>query len=496
MKQTSRATRVFVALAALGLSAPMAIYSPASADGAFVTDITWSTLYVKSGDGIVQQDRNIFDAKGAKLVDDSTQHPLVWVKKDIDKVTVTYNGGATQAKKLIQFIADNAGQAFTFTDDIQAANKTVMTDATGFASVTYSVSGQVADSYLRVGIADCDYINAKASCPNAAKGKNADLGGPLIIQWQKPGYYPILKLDLQQSVRDVYWDWSEFKNSWVGERSHVFIKTYKVGSTISLPYSVTDIWGSPIANYPITMISQAGYCGGNIKCKWGNTPSSLYTDANGKVTFKAINKNTAAEACKNIDPTTKKRCGIGANFQPTTNQIPESSDIFWPQFVNDMTMNPVAITYRVASRGGVPSPAGNDVTVGGVVNPALPLSSATAVPETGNVKTTLNISYLYNNAKSTLERVPLYAPDVKVTASPGAYVLRVCPDTVNLADCHASGMIFSKEVTSTNQMFQTQTFGYVFPPTLMFASSVPGVATFTMTVGNQTYTIKQEFAAK
>ena len=139
MKQTSRATRVFVALAALGLSAPMAIYSPASADGAFVTDITWSTLYVKSGDGIVQQDRNIFDAKGAKLVDDSTQHPLVWVKKDIDKVTVTYNGGATQAKKQIQFIADNAGQAFTFTDDIQAANKTVMTDATGFASVTYLI---------------------------------------------------------------------------------------------------------------------------------------------------------------------------------------------------------------------------------------------------------------------------------------------------------------------------------------------------------------------
>jgi hypothetical protein len=361
--------------------------------------------------------------------------------------------------------------------------------------VTYTVSSQVPDSYLRVAIAGCDYINAKASCPNASK-KNGDLGGPLIIQWQKPGYYPIIKLDMLQSVRDVYWDWSEFKHSWVGERSRVYIKTYKVGTTIDLPYTVTDIWGAPIADYPITMISQAGYCGGNIKCKWGNTPSSLYTDANGKVTFKAVNKNTAAEACKNIYPTTKKRCGIGANFQPTTNQIPESSDIFWPQYVSDMTMNPVAITYRVASRGGVPSPSGNDVTVGGVVNPPLPISSATSVPLTGNVKTTLNVSYLYNNAKKTLERIPLYAPDVKITASPGAYVLRVCPDTVNLEDCHASGMIFAKEVTSTNQMFQTQTFGYVFPPTLMFASSVPGVATFTMTVGNQTYTIKQEFAAQ
>jgi hypothetical protein len=146
--------------------------------------------------------------------------------------------------------------------------------------------------------------------------------------------------------------------------------------------------------------------------------------------------------------------------------------------------------------GGVPSPAGNDVTVGGVVNPPLPISSATSVPLNGNVKTTLNVSYLYNNAKKTLERVPLYAPDVKISASPGAYVLRVCPDTVNLDDCHASGMMFSKEVTSTDQMFTTQTFGYVFPPTLMFASSVPGLATFTMTVGNKTYTITQEFAAQ
>ena len=229
MKLTSRAINLLVALAAIGLSAPLALFSPASADGTYVNDLTWSTLYVKSGEGIVQQDRNIFDAKGVKLLDDSTQHPLVWVKKDINKVTVTYKGGATQGKKLIQFIADNAGQAFTFTDDIQAANKTVMTDTDGYAEVTYTVSNQVPDSYLRVAIAGCDYINTKASCPNASK-KNGDLGGPLIIQWQKPGYYPIIKLDMLESVRDVYWDWSEFKHSWVGERSRVYIKTYKVGT--------------------------------------------------------------------------------------------------------------------------------------------------------------------------------------------------------------------------------------------------------------------------
>ena len=469
--------------------------SPAHADSNFVSNISWSSLYVKTGDGIVQQNRNIFDSKGVLQTNDSTQHPLVWVRMDVNQVTVQYKGGAAQANKQIQFIADNAGQKFTFTDDIQGANKIATTDAMGSVNVTYTVSDIKPDNYLRVGIADCDYINAKTSCPLYAKNKNADLGGPLIIQWEKPGYYPIIKLDLQNSARDVYWDWSEFKNSWVGERSHVFIKTYPVGSTIKLPYTVSDIWGAPIADYPINMIAQSAYCGGNIHCKWGNTPSNINTDANGKVTFTIINKNTAAEACKNIDPTTKKRCGIGANFQPTTNQIPESSDIFWPQFVNSMTMNPASISYRVANRGGVVSPSGNDVTVNGVTNPSLPLSSASATSDASAIKTVLTLSYLYNNAKNVLERVPLYAPDVTVTASPGAYVLRVCPDTVNQTDCHNSGMIFSKEVTGTSQMSTSQTFGYTFPATLMFVSTVAGPATFTVTVGNQSYVVKQNFGS-
>jgi len=158
-----------------------------------------------------------------------------------------------------------------------------------------------------------------------------------------------------------------------------------------------------------------------------------------------------------------------------------------------MTMNPAAISYRVVDRGGIVSPTGNDTSVNGVVDPALPLSTATSTSDAATVKTVLSISYLYNNAKSTLQRVPLYAPDVTVTASPGAYVLRVCPDTVNQADCHASGMVFSHEVTGTSQMFSSQTFGYTFPATLIFASSVAGPATFTVKVGNQSYVIKQNF---
>jgi len=489
------ASRFLIGCVGMALVATGLLSSAAKADSSFVSNISWSALYAKTGDGIVEQSRNIFDAKGVLQTNDSTQHPLVWVRMDVTQVTVQYKGGAAEANKQIQFVADNAGQKFTFSDDIQAANKIVTTDSTGAANVTYTVNGVQADSYLRVGIADCDYINNKTSCPLYAKNKNADLGGPLIIQWEKPGYYPIIKLDLTDSARDVYWDWSEFKNSWVGERSHVFIKTYPVGSTIKLPYTVTDIWGAPIADYPISMVAQSAYCGGNIHCKWANTPSEINTDANGKVVFTEINKNTPTDACKNIDPTTKKRCGIGANFQPTTNQIPESSDIFWPQFVNSMTMNPASISYRVANRGGVPSPSGNDVTVGGVTNPALPLSTATSTSDASAVKTVLSLSYLYNNAKNVLQRVPLYAPDVTVTASPGAYVLRVCPDTVNQTDCHNSGMVFSHEVTGTAQMATSQTFGYTYPATLMFVSTVPGPATFTVTVGNQSYVVKQNFGS-
>ena len=131
----------------------------------------------------------------------------------------------------------------------------------------------------------------------------------------------------------------------------------------------------------------------------------------------------------------------------------------------------------------------------GVVNPPLPLSSATATSDASAVKTVLSLSYLYNNAKKVLERVPLYAPDVTVTASPGAYVLRVCPDTVNQTDCHNSGMIFSREVTGISQMSASQTFGYTYPATLMFVSTAPGTATFTVKVGNQSYVLKQDFGS-
>ena len=490
----SKLSRFAGALITVGALVGALVAPAAHSDSSFITKISWGTLHAVTNEGVAEQDRNEIDSKGVKQVDSSSQHPTVWVRRDVLQVTVKYDGGAAQANKQVQFIADNAGQAFTFSDNIADPKKLVTTDDKGIATATYTVAGVESDSYLQVSIAGCDFISAPTSCPNAAKNPKADVAGPLMLTWEKAGYYPLLRLDPSVSARNVYWDWSEFKNGWVGEMSQVYIKTYLVGSTVKLPYTVTDIWGAPIADYPVTLIEQGQYCGGNIKCKWGKTPDQKNTDANGKVTFLAINKNTAAEACKNIDPQTKKKCGIGANFQPTTNQIPESGDIFWPQFVSDMTMKPTSISYRVLTRGGMTAPTGNDVTVNGVVNPALPLAT-TVVGDPAIVKTVLTVSYLYNAAKDALSRVPLYAPDVQVTASPGAYVLRVCPDTVNQADCNASGMKFAREIISTSQMRTTQTFGYTFPATLIFASTKAGPATFTVKVGGQSYALKQTFAA-
>jgi hypothetical protein len=56
-------------------------------------------------------------------------------------------------------------------------------------------------------------------------------------------------------------------------------------------------------------------------------------------------------------------------------------------------------------------------------------------------------------------------------------------------------MIFSHEVTGASQMNKSQTFGYTYPATLMFASTVAGPATFTVKVGNQSYVIKQNFGS-
>jgi hypothetical protein len=478
---------------------------PQSAHGdslPFIDDLTWSTLHIVPGDGIFEQDRRLFDDKSNKLTDLADQHPNVWVRTNVKSVTVQYDGGSGQANKQIQWVIDDSGLNGTVADDVPATNNIALTDGNGKARITFSVSNTEADSYLRVGIADCDFLGSPASCPRKSEGPYADQGGPLNIQWQVAGYYPQVHMNNPQELRDVTWDWSLFKRDWfyAYEYSLVYTKSYQVGAKVTLPYKVTDIWGTPISNMPVDFIVDASNSNSKVKSKWSKFNGHKYTDANGIVTFTVSNLNTAKEACLNIDPTTKKKCYFAINLYATTNVVPESHDLYWPQFADSLKMAPSSIVYKVQSRGtALTAATSNDVSVGGATNPPIP-SSATEVTAANTITSTLYYPYLFNSNKDPLTRVQLYAPDATISASGSGFVARVCPDGANKKDCDAAGLQYASDYKSTSQMKKTVTSTYTYNPILkipmafIFTSDKPGLVTFTVTTGGQKYEIKQNFS--
>ena len=478
---------------------------PQSAHGEslpFIDDLTWSTIHAVAADGVFEQDRRLFDDKSNKLTDLADQHPNVWVRTDVKSVTVQYDGGPGQANKQIQWIVDDSGINGTVTDNVSGVNNLAYTDGNGKASIAFTVSDTEPDSYLRVGIADCDFIGSPGTCPRKSEGPYADQGGPLNIQWQKAGYYPQVHMNNEQELRDVTWDWSLFKREWfyAYEYALVYTKSYQVGAKLTLPYKVTDIWGSPIPEIAVDFIVDSSNSSSKVKSKWSKFNGHKYTDANGVVSFTVANLNTAKEACLNIDPTTKKKCYFAINIYATTNVVPESHDLFWPQFADSLKMAPTSIEYKVQTRGSaLTSKTSNDVSVGGATNPPIPSSAAEVAPAS-SITSTLFYPYLFNANKDPLMRVQLYAPDVTISASEGGFVARVCPDGANKRDCDLAGLKYASEIKSTSQMKKTLTTTYTYNPTLkipmsfIFTSSKPGAVTFTVLTGGQKYEIKQTFS--
>ena len=468
----------------------------------YIDDLTWSTLHIVPGEGIFEQDRRLFDDKSNKLTDLADQHPNVWVRTDVKSVTVQYDGGPGQANRQIQWIVDDSGINGTVTDNIASTNNIAITDGNGKAKITFQVSNTEADSYLRVGIADCDFLGTPTSCPRKNEGPYADQGGPLNIQWQMAGYYPQVHMNNAHELRDVTWDWSLFKREWfyAYEYALVYTKSYQVGAKLTLPYKVTDIWGTPIPNMPVDFIVDASNSGSKVKSKWSKFNGHKYTDSNGIVVFTVSNLNTAKEACLNIDPTTKKKCYFAINLYATTNVVPESHDLFWPQFADTLKMAPTSVTYKVQSRGAnLAAAKSNDVSVGGAVNPPIPNSETGVVPAS-TITSTLFYPYLFNINKDPLMKVQLYAPDVTITASEGGYVARVCPDGANRKDCDLAGLQYASEIKSTSQMKKTLTSTYTYNPILkipmsfIFTADKAGSVIFTVSTGGQKYEIKQNFS--
>ena len=474
------------ALAAI-LSASFALVSlvassPANAEVEWVATPTWKNLHAKIEDGVFERVKREFNDSSQLLVDSETQHNIAWVRTDRNTVTVQYVGGVANAGKKVQFVLDGDVE---FTDSIDDVDNIAITDQEGLAEVTLTLAvTPVADTDLRVGL-------------SVGEGEAATGVGNLVLDWQDPGFYPIIKLIgsnngftseclyraekpagvlsrahecFNGDFQEYTWAWSVFKKEWLPEYSQVYVKSYKYGSTLNLKYRVTDIWGTIQADRDVNLIVDQG-C---RLCRWNNYDSDKATDENGIVSFSVVNKNGLKEVKNNkfVNADTKEKEGgfIAFSIQPTTNALDESADFIWPQLVTDINIKASGSTVTVIKRGGHDvNSAGNYVTTvneQSVTNPPNELDTLdTEVTDIDQVN--LNINY----SKNTLP-IALYSPNVTVTADNGGKAALI--DVLR----PVSGL------TSSESFSNPLAFSYTYTQKIALMCTKTGITTFKITTGS------------
>ena len=466
------------------LAASLVGLQPASATPSWVTGLSWTNLNVKSEPGVFQRYRREFDANSVLQTQSETQHNQAWVRTDRDSVTVTYTGLAANANRMVRFTLDG-DEPFTYSTDntvVAAADLSslpasldVVTDSDGNASVTMKLTEpnptNRADDVLRAGISDSTLSV-----------------GNMVMLFEPAGYFPVIKLvgtgtgpeatcntlhpfqcdnsDLDEKT----WTWSVFKKDWLPEYSQVYVKSYVAGSTFNLLYKVTDIWGTPIASKPITLNLDSG-C---RICKFGNFAGTKPTNDRGYVSFSLPNTNTvkqvAANEFINSDTKTKEHGFVAFALLPTSNELQESIDEFWPQLVTDVNIKPAATTITTLSRGGITADGNGNVLIGSGAN--LQVNPPLVIDENDNSLTDTNIVNLFISYLKNSIPIALYAPDIKISSTNGG----------------KSGLILPAKPASTyastvGQM-ENYTFGYTYPQQISLTCTRPGTTVFTISTGN------------
>ena len=451
----------------------------ASMASGYVPTLSWSNLHVKNQPGIFERFTREFDANEKLISDSPTQHNLAWVRTDQKNVTVQYVGTAANAGQQVKFVIDSD---IAYTDNLQSTQDVATVDSNGIANlvITPSVTPKADDS-IRV-----DLSNGTTTV------------GTMLILFKNAGFGPVVKLvgtatgpeavcdykfDCQGSdLWEATYEWSVFKRGWLPEYAQVYAKSYLAGSTLSLKYRVFDIWGTPQVKKPVSLVVDAG-CS---VCKWGKFTSKVSTDKNGYALFSVKNLNTKAQVLKysSVNPDTKET-GTGflpLSINPTTNDLDESVDYFWPQIVPDTTIRSTAVNLTVMSRGDVLADLNGNVIQGSTSNPALPLDPA-GVARTDQVLVKLAISYLRN-----AEANALYSPDISVTATNGGVATLITPtnkaDTMTAIGTGKNSLIFGYNSSNKKQDVQ-----------IMLTGTKVGTTTWTFNIGGVKKTVTQVYKA-
>ncbi len=490
MKKSLKTLVTAIASLVLAVSA-VGITSAAHATVDWVSAPTWGNLHSKIEDGVFEQARREFDTGQRLVVESETQHATTYIRTDRNNVTVQYKGGAANAHKRVQFVLSGE-EGVDFTDNVADPDNIVETDGDGNAEVTLTLTNAPRTE---------DILRAAVS---SGEGDAAVVAGPMVLMWQAAGFYPVIKLigsgqgfssqclyrysvpDTNPSVlnhgqvtrahectngdfQEYTWLWSVFKKSWLPDYSQVYVKSYKYGSTITLNYKVTDIWGTPIADKRISLNVDSGRI-----CRWKSYVSDRNTDANGLVTFTMGNNNTLTDVKNNrfVNSDTHASEGgfIALSIQPTANELDESADFMWPQIVTDVTIKATGSALTVLSRGGQSvNSVGDFVTnINGsqVTNPPLTLDTTDSAITDINV-VNLNITY----SKNSLIKA-LYSPDIVVTADNGGKAA-IFEQALHPLSGFASSASFSSPLK----------FSYTFPQRIALMCTKTGVTTFKIYTG-------------
>jgi hypothetical protein len=477
MRQMPRLISASIAasLLAVGLS-PVSAANAA----AWVSTLSWANLHVKKQDGVFERFVREFDAKEQLIADSETQHNQAWVRTDQKSVTVQYVGTAANAGQQVKFIVDSDVE---YTDSVAGDENVAIADANGIAELVITPKSPAKeDDSIRV-----DLSNGSKTV------------GSMLILFKDAGYSPIVKLvgtttgpeavcdykfDCQGSdLWEATYEWSVFKRGWLPEYAQVYAKSYLTGSTIGLKYRVTDIWGTPLAKKDVSLILDAG-CS---LCKWAKFTSKKATDSKGYVTYALKNLNTKAQVLKykSVNPDTKEpgSAFLPFSINPTTNELDESVDYFWPQIVPDMTIRPTAVAFQVRSRGDVLADVNGNVVKDGVSNPALVLDPA-GTSKGDQIVVKIAINYLRNKQANAL-----YSPDIKVTATNGGYATLITPtnklDTMTAIGLGKTSLTFG--YNSSNKKKDVE---------LVLTGTKKGTTTWTFDIGGVKKTVTQTFVAQ
>lgn len=312
-----------------------------------------------------------------------------------------------------------------------------------------------------------------AQTTQTVKMRAIDVIGPQVITWQEAGWRPIIKLwgvpggrTCNQNmtvylctgidIRDQTFDWSVANRPWFKggpnyDYAQAYSKTYTPGSTVALKFFVRDIWGTPIANLPLTVALNGG-----ASVKWNNYNGNIRTDAQGFATFTALNKNTVKQVTSHVDinpdpPHVKTKGVLGFVVTVTSNQIDEVADLMWFQMVGDITI-----------AGGCPN--STDFFHCGYGNVAFPFASRgpnvpskdgnywleNSNPITNTVADGQNITFTVNNTYKKGEVIKVTAgsllaiKDKELTVDSATATTFVVKDTTAAASSSTQGTVTLK----------------------------------------------------